>query len=548
MWGFGVMSFIRKKSISVSTFLLVLLVLNVYIVAVVAFELPQNIRIGLFFSDSAVDSVDISSETGIIIGYNMEGQIGFELAYDFDIKSIKLSKCEYHYNTKGFDTAGYGINYIDLGIDFSNFDTANERVQELVLNGFSAVPVYSENVFKVWIGAYETLETARNGIGLISRIAPDAVCKVVQPSSKAIIVSYGEDIFMLFDNEDRYITVMPILQKDITPIIGINEKRYRGHVEVRRTEKSDMTVINIVDFNEYLYSVVPGEMPAFWHSEALKAQAVAVRSYSVNNLKKYSSFGFNMCNTTASQVYKGYDAENPNTTNAVFETKDEILRYEGQPAKVYYFSNSGGHTEDIRNVWGGPEVAYLKGVDDPYEKTEEASNGIWRNEVSAEQLTEHFNNKGYNIGRVVSVIPEKHSESGRVIKLKIVGTEGEVSFENYSTCTVLGSSIVKNQKYMVKNLGGLYIKSKEPDFLSESLISVKGANGLSDINLYQDKLNVKGASGIQEVTSISDTFIFEGRGWGHGVGLSQWGTKGMAEAGYTYKQILEHYFPGTEVY
>ena len=500
-------------------------ILTVQSSVIASFELPENVRIGLYFSNSALDNVNVASETGFIIGYNSETLDNYELLHKSDINNIKLSKPEYYYHLKGFEADTLKTYFIDLGLDFPNYDMTIDIKQNLISSGFETVTVYTGDIFKIWIGAYKTHGDAQNSISMISEASETGNCIIVQPSSKAILVSNDDDIIMIFDSDNKYLTVKPIPQKDAISLININGTNYRGHMELRRTEGSDMTVINIVDFNEYLYGVVPGEMPAFWHTEALKAQAVAARTYAVNNLNKYRGLGFNMCNTTASQVYNGYNAEHINTTNAIMETKNEIIRYEGQPAKVYYSSSSGGHTEDIRNVWGGPEVPYLKGVEDAYERTEEASRGVWRNEVSAEQLTEILNNKGYNIGKVIDILAEEYSASGRVTRLKIIGTQGEATLENYSTCTILGPSVVNSQKYTIERSGRVYVKSIEPALLSQTLVSVKNAYGLSEIDMSKESVNIKGVGGIQEIATVADTFVFEGRGWGHGVGLSQWERK-----------------------
>ena len=130
-----------------------------------------------------------------------------------------------------------------------------------------------------------------------------------------------------------------------------------------------MTVINHLSMQEYLYGVVPCEMVYAWHIEALKTQAVCARSYaytagfgSATNISK----PYTICDTTSSQVYKGYGAERKSTNEAVDATRGKIIYYNGKPARAYYSSTSGGSTENVEDVWGTPQ-GYLRQVSDIYE-------------------------------------------------------------------------------------------------------------------------------------------------------------------------------------
>jgi len=144
--------------------------------------------------------------------------------------------------------------------------------------------------------------------------------------------------------------------------IGSN---YRGNMEFRLSGSS-LTAVNELPTEEYLYGVVPREMSNSWPLEALKAQAVAARTYTVANFSKRAAEGFNMLDTKYDQAYGGINVEGENASQAVRETAGQVILYNSAPIRAVYHSNSGGHTEDNENVWTGPAFAYLRGKDDIY--------------------------------------------------------------------------------------------------------------------------------------------------------------------------------------
>ena len=148
--------------------------------------------------------------------------------------------------------------------------------------------------------------------------------------------------------------------------------------------------------------VVPKEIEPYSHPEALKAQAVAARTYTIKNLSKHGTYGFQLCPTTDCQVYGGYSCESAASNAAVNATKGLVVTYNGSPASVYYFSSSGGFTENVRNVWGNLTYPYLTSVEDKYEKGD-SYNYSWTKTFTIDRLTEIMASKGYNVGNVQSV-------------------------------------------------------------------------------------------------------------------------------------------------
>jgi stage II sporulation protein D len=146
--------------------------------------------------------------------------------------------------------------------------------------------------------------------------------------------------------------------------LTIDGNAYRGLVEVRPDGASGVVAINIVNVEDYLRGVVPNELSplAFPQIEALKAQAVAARTYALRNLGQYAARGFDLCATPACQVYKGLASEHPLTDRAVAETRGVVATYRGELINAMYTSTCGGHTEDAENIFTGPVAPYLRGV------------------------------------------------------------------------------------------------------------------------------------------------------------------------------------------
>jgi stage II sporulation protein D len=156
-------------------------------------------------------------------------------------------------------------------------------------------------------------------------------------------------------------TIEPAIPSEL---LSADASPYRGLLEVRATEGSALTVVNTANIEDYLRGVVPNELSpqAFPQAEALKAQAVAARSYVLNHKGEFEKSGYDICATPACQVYKGHATETAATDRAVAETRGLVVTYRGRPINAYYTSTCGGHTEDAENMFDGEPVPYLKGV------------------------------------------------------------------------------------------------------------------------------------------------------------------------------------------
>lgn len=354
-----------------------------------------------------------------------------------------------------------------------------------------------------------------------------------------ITVSKNTVIINESRNAENEIAIYPANE-----VLKINGSQYRGGV-ILRAVNSRITVINCVELEEYLYGVIGSEMPSSWNIEALKAQAVCARSFATTNINKHASSGFNLCATTNCQVYKGLSAETESTVRAIDETKSELLMYDDAVAETMFFSCSGGHTADVKNVWGS-DIPYLRGVEDSYENPETTPKHSWSAKLSADDIKEALKKIEIDIGDITNVEAELDN-SEHVYKLTITGTEGEHTLKNLNVCSVFASYGVQSHKYTVapygENTKELYAKSSKDTTPLSISYAVDSSGNTKKISLPLTVLSAGGKTEIKQGTASG--YIFNGGGWGHGVGMSQYGAKGMAENGFTYEEILYHYYPGT---
>lgn len=389
-----------------------------------------------------------------------------------------------------------------------------EKIQELYLKTGNDFQIAERNGNTVITGKAKTVLLVRQNNTEIEVYNEDG--QILIHSSKPLLLSYQdpEATTILFDAQhgQGYFWA------------GRQDRAYRGSMEFKRFDQG-LTVVNRVNVEEYLYAVVPSEVPSSWPKAVLEAQAIAARTYTFANLGRFETRGFDLLPTVVSQVYNGVQSETDAVREAVDSTRSLILTYQSRPIGAFYYDNCGGYTESSQNVWGFSSP-YLQAVPDKLlpprngllapaelyswlkDRPEAYSNHPkysarsayrWTLWVSREEIESRLK-LTEKIGRIISLSVVERSISGRAVKVLIKGTNGE--------------KLIKGDS--IRSLGGLR----------------------SNLFVVQPKL---GADGLPE------QFVFIGGGWGHGVGMAQSGAAGMAAAGYSYGDILAHYYQGTEL-
>ena len=353
---------------------------------------------------------------------------------------------------------------------------------------------------------------------LVVKQAPDGVS--ISDSSGRNLFSSSGSVSLDYTDPTATTVIFDLLTEKGSFYASTEDRSYRGRIQFFQA-KEGLTVVNTLPMEAYLYAVLPSEMPAYWPEEALKAQAVAARSYTLASLGQFASRGYDVQGSVTSASYRGAGGESPRTTEAVQATRGEVLRFEGKPLLAFYGANSGGYTEDSRVVWGvsagmqavpdgrldvrtsplpPAELAFWLEADPPaYCATPRYYTQAayrWEKWVAAAEISTRVRSET-DIGDILSVVPRGRGISGRVEEVEITGTRGSV--------------VVKGDRIR-SVLGGL----RSTLFVSRPLLDSSGRP------LY---------------------FIFIGGGWGHGVGMDQSGAAGMATAGLTYREILLRYYP-----
>ncbi len=366
--------------------------------------------------------------------------------------------------------------------------------------------------------------------------------------------------------------------------INVGSRNYRGYIEVYTNELQIFTLVNVVPTEEYLYSVVPSEMPSSWNLEALKAQTVAARTYASVQKNKHASSGFNLCDNIHCQMYLGVNNENVNTTNAVLQTYGQKAYYNGSLIDTVFSSSSGGVTAASEDVWVN-SIPYLREKKDPYD----TEGLVWTRQVTTAELTGMLGDRKQNIGTPVSITIDEVTSNGRVNKITIVGTNGSYSttkesirsFFSWNGTTSLPSRLftvtsnisnTTNDNNSTNNNSNT-TTTKPQTFVTNGnttseidLSNAKVVTGTSKGSISTDSIKIMGTDSSTTISNNTNTgstgstgttggqtatgtnFVISGRGYGHGVGLSQYGAKGMAEAGYSYIDILKFYYNGIDVY
>jgi stage II sporulation protein D len=277
-------------------------------------------------------------------------------------------------------------------------------------------------------------------------------------------------------------------------LIAAGERLFRGGLEIKRRDRGLM-IVNLVDLEAYLYGVVPKEAPAQWEMAALRAQAIVARTYALYKRQRQSNGDYDLAaDYLRDQVYDGYGAEHARTTQAVDDTQGVVVTCRGELIPTYYHAESAGYTENSEHVWSA-SYPCLRGVKTPIHPA--SPHVHWSATLSLQQLQSALGKKGYLVGQIQRIDPIQRSPTGRIILLKLGHSHGETVLRGTDFRLAVGPEIIRSTRFTVNLRGG--------------------------------------------------RALFSGQGWGHGVGLCQWCSQGMAELGHDHETILKHYYLGARL-
>ena len=267
--------------------------------------------------------------------------------------------------------------------------------------------------------------------------------------------------------------------------------RYRGQLRVF-IHGGQLRVVNELDIEDYLHGVVPAEVPASWPLEALKTQAIAARTYALYQMEHRQKWSYDLVDSDGDQVYKGLRCEAKRSGQAVSATQGTVLMYKKRPILAMYSANTGYHSASVQHVFS-KKLSYLVGVSDPYSPTQPLGN--WSRTHSETEIRQKLAAIGLRFDSIQDLRPVEVTPSGRVKKIAVVHSKGSRVIRAWTTLR----RVLKLPEVLIK------------------------------------------------ITQKDRRFTFEGSGFGHGVGYSQWGAKAMATQGQSAKEILNFYYRNVDL-
>lgn len=331
----------------------------------------------------------------------------------------------------------------------------------------------------------------------------------------------------------------------------LNGRGYRGTFEIAEAENG-FTIINTVPTGPYLVSVVGSEMPTDWHSQALAAQAIAARTYLLKHLGKHGAYDLE--GDERDQAYKGVNAETASTERAVARTEGLVATYRGAPIDAFYSANAGGYTENSEDVWVTP-LPYLRAVPSPGDAVAlgsswGATSYEWTKEYTEPALRRQLQRAGVSIGTIQAIDIVQKSGTGGVLRARIRGSFGSRDVLKDSARWYFG---LRSQLFTVQFRAPNELEVVAVD--DRVRLGDMGGLGAERTALIVGGRAVESEGGVvvtgfkttNYLFSLPARIVFEGKGYGHRVGASQWGMHGMALGGATYERILKHYYRGIEL-
>ncbi|MGE4354007.1 MAG: SpoIID/LytB domain-containing protein [Oscillospiraceae bacterium] len=455
------------------------------------------VKIGLYYyystvRDSSVETCRVSNYvgSGFEFGYYDASRVFHSLG-STDETALTVMK-----DTNVSVSAGaVGCYHIKLSNAYSNYDDAQKAASKYS----DAFPAYYSGKFYVLVGNYTSTDDAGDAMEKL-----DLSGQVYSASNKCIVVTKTgtTNILFEFDYGSTYsLALRPTAgsSKAVTTIAAGNASGYRyyGDFVFLRYNGKNMTVVNYVGTEDYTKGVIPYEMSASWPKEALKAQAMCARTYAAANFNQYGAYGFDMTNDTYSQVYRGTNSANSITDAAVDETKGLYVTCGGSLCTTFFFSSDGGATACSEDIWTNA-LPYLRGKIDPFEADlDDFPYKSWSYSYTPDQITAKLKSRGYSIGTIDSIDAE-YTDVGNMSKLTFCDTDGTQI------------SVTKGNTYSVLGLPSIHF------------------------TIEYDKNSGK--------------YLIEGGGWGHNVGMSQWGAYSMAKVHeLSYAEIICFYYTDVDL-
>ncbi len=279
--------------------------------------------------------------------------------------------------------------------------------------------------------------------------------------------------------------------------IWVNDRPYHGELDLLKTTSGQLRVVNWVGLEQYLYGVVGNEMPFWWPKEALQSQAIAARTYVLFRQQERRQHDYDVLSTVASQVYGGARSERRRTTRMVDSTAGLVLMYQGQLVATFYHACCGGYTETVEARWPAYRVPPLTHAA-PQTACRQSPHSTWERQLDWQTVADALTAAGHAVQLPCSIEVTTTTPSGRVESLTVQDPSGQHVLTGPAFRSALGVNVIKSLRFAM--------------------------------------------------TQSEASLVVTGQGWGHGVGMCQWGAHGLAKQGWTVGAVLQHFYPGSTLH
>jgi len=567
------------------------------------------IRVGIFYGNNALPTANLQNRDGS--GYRVGYYSGDRFVSVGQLSEERITVCKdmnfYHSNAAFYEnnisgSTLVGAYHLQPKVTYGSFAEASAAASAFPY-GF---PAYINGKYVIRFEFYSKQAYAQADaprFGDVSVVGGSPTCYTV------VDTVTGEILFEYDDQGDTCLGIMPDITGIGDPVTWFKGYCYHGGFQYNRRNGNDITVVNVVETDRYVAGVLPYEFVCSGGLESLKAGAVAIRTFA-KSVNKHKNLGFDVCTTTDCQVYHGVysGAEADKVYEAAQSTSGECVYYNGDLAQTTFYAANGGATETAGNTWG-MDYPYLVAQNDPYEQSISFSSQTWSYVVTPAQVRNFLRNYHYSCGEIVSVEVTELTEVGNVNRVEFRDVNGKVITLTKDNVRLLqnmtGITYFSRRFRITPIYNGVMPETPEinppsdtpsvpvedpfapPPETPEQLQHETGPLGITDgtTEIYRDSLYVITADGVQKVekpvtiltaqgiatvmpdgasadaeeTTVSAQesttvlagnitgWLISGHGYGHNVGLSQWGAYAMARQGFTYREILSFYYPGTTV-
>ena len=390
---------------------------------------------------------------------------------------------------------------------YASYESAHKKASNLKEAGLKATVAYPKD-WEVWVDIKEQNRTELLNYKLFKKVKKSQIIPFL--SDEYIFQKLEGPIFITSDNN-----------------LIINNINFGKKFFLVKDSYGTWTLVQQIKFDDYLKGVLPYEIGSNAPLEALKAQAIIARTWAIYNARRFNMDQYHLCITTQCQVYKPIKVENSEVQRAIKETSNLIVTYKNKPINSFFHGSNGGISAGPSESWEIGEIPYLKTMLDGSKSVKKSFNLPIHNESYLKQFLAYDKNKFF--GKNHSLFRWEKKIYNDSIKKKLI-----------------------NKKFITENEDILELKVLERGFSGRvTRLEIKMRSPHKSIVLVKDEIRrILGflPSNLFTINKLNDNlWIFRGGGFGHGVGLSQAGAIEMAELGFTYEQILNHYYPGTKI-